>query len=184
VTAWPAQRRQTGSTRVVLEEVALRALVVLLMASGVLGIGCGQAADSPAALRSPAAPILATGSSEAAAKAAAPGEVELPFHSEIAWAKVVNGRDAGPCQGLHGDPPNGMIYLMRNTSEGPAVTTRLGVSDFEIHTCVYGTMVNETKRPAGWRADLRWTSANGDVLLATSQFLYWTGQPSPVGVYV
>jgi hypothetical protein len=31
--------------------------------------------------------------------------------------------------------------------------------------------------PQGWFADIRWTAANGDVLLATSDFLYWTGAP-------
>jgi hypothetical protein len=70
-----------------------------------------------------------------------------------------------------------MVYLMRNTSEGPAVSTHLGAGDFQIRTCVYGRIVDGKRVPLGWLAVMHWTAANGDVLLATSRFLYWTGQP-------
>jgi hypothetical protein len=66
---------------------------------------------------------------------------------------------------------------MRNTNTAQAVSTHLGAGDYENHTCVYGTIVNGKRSPAGWLADVRWTAANGDVLLATSDFLYWTGTP-------
>jgi hypothetical protein len=150
----------------------MRALFVLIVVSGLVVLGCGQTADTPAAMQNPAAPTSGMGAGSAAAQPAEAGNVEVPFHSEIAWTKVVNGGNPGPCQGLHGDPPAGMAYLMRNTSEGSAVSSHLGAGVFEIHTCVYGTSA-----PAGWFADMRWTAANGDVLLATSRFLYWTGQP-------
>ena len=55
-----------------------------------------------------------------------------------------------------------------------AVSTHLGPGEYENHTCVYGT---PTTGPQGWFADIRWTADNGDVLLATSDFLYWTGKP-------
>lgn len=146
----------------------MRALVVLTVAAGLLMLGCGQAAETPVGLQSPATPTADMGSGSAAAKPADAGNVEVPFHSEIVWTKVVNGGNPGPCQGLHGDPPSGMVYLMRNTSEGPAVSSHLGAGVFEIHTCVYGTSA-----PAGWFADMRWTAANGDELLATSKFVTW-----------
>jgi hypothetical protein len=125
----------------------------------------------------PASPTSGIASGSAAAQSAAAKVVEVPFHSEITWTKVVNGGVPDPCQDLHGNPPAGMSYLMRNTSEGPAVSTHLGTGNFEIHTCVYGTMANGRPAPAGWFADMRWTAANGDVLLAMSRFLHWTGQP-------
>jgi hypothetical protein len=153
----------------------MRALFIAVLAAGLFLAGCGQAADNPADA-SPAGPTAVIGSGSAAAKASAES-VEVPFHSEITWTKVVNGGVPDPCQGLHGNPPAGMSYLMRNTSEGPAVSTHLGTGSFEIHTCVYGTMVNGKPAPAGWFADMRWTAANGDELLAMSRFLYWTGQP-------
>ena len=155
----------------------MRALLIAVLASGMLLAGCGQAADGPSALASPAAPTSGVKSDSQAALAPAGKTVEVPFHSGITWTKVVNGGVPDPCQGLHGNPPAGMSYLMRNTSEGPAVSTHLGDGNFEIHTCVYGTMVNGRPAPAGWFADMRWTAANGDVLLATSGFLYWTGTP-------
>ena len=155
----------------------MRALFTVLLASSVGLAGCGQAADSPMTTLNPAGPTAGIGSATAAAQSTEAKAVELPFHSEITWTKVVNGGAPDPCQGLHGNPPDGMVYLMRNTSEGPAVSTHLGEGNFEIHTCVYGTMVNGRPAPAGWFADMRWTAANGDVLLAMSRFLYWTGTP-------
>jgi len=155
----------------------MRVLFVVMLASGLCMAGCGQAADRPVVLDNPVGPSLITGSGSAAAQASGAKAVEVPFHSEITWTKVVNGGVPDPCQGLHGNPPAGMSYLMRNTSEGPAVSTHLGTGNFEIHTCVYGKMVSGRPAPAGWFADMRWTAANGDVLLATSDFLYWTGTP-------
>ena len=155
----------------------MRALFIVLLASSLCLAGCGQSADSPMATVNPAGPTAGLGSGSAAAQSAEAKVVEVPFHSEITWTKVVNGGVPDPCQGLHGNPPAGMSYLMRNTSEGPAVSTHLGAGNFEIHTCVYGTLVGGRPAPAGWFADMRWTAANGDVLLATSRFLYWTGQP-------
>jgi len=155
----------------------MRALLIAVLTAGLFLAGCEQAADGPSALASPAAPTSGVKSDSQAASAPAGKTVEVPFHSEITWTKVVNGGVPDPCQGLHGNPPAGMSYLMRNTSEGPAVSTHLGGGNFEIHTCVYGTMVNGRPAPAGWFADMRWTAANGDLLLAMSRFLYWTGTP-------
>lgn len=162
----------------------MRNVVIAMFASGLLVAGCGQTADTPAALANPASPTAVTGSGISAAAAPADAKVvELPFHSEVVWTKVVNGGAPDSCQGLHGNPPAGMSYLMRNTSEGPAVSTHLGEGNFEIHTCVYGTPGNPAAippirpTPMGWFADMRWTAANGDVQLATSKFLYWTGTP-------
>jgi hypothetical protein len=155
----------------------MRALFIAMLASSLCLAGCGQAADNPVAAVNPASPTSGISSGSAAAQSAAAKVVEVPFHSEITWTKVANGGVPDPCQGLHGNPPAGMSYLMRNTSEGPAVSTHLGTGNFEIHTCVYGTMVSGRPAPAGWFADMRWIAANGDVLLATSDFLYWTGTP-------
>ena len=155
----------------------MRALFVAMLASGLCLAGCGQAADSPSVLETPAAPTAVTGSGSAAARTAAPGTVEVPFRSEVTWTKVVNGGDPGPCQGLHGNPPNGMIYLMRNTNEGVAVSTHLGTGDYVNHTCVYGRIVDGKPAPAGWLADVRWTAANGDELYATSAFVRWVITP-------
>ncbi len=147
----------------------MRALLIAVLASGMLLAGCGQAADGPSALASPAAPTSGVKSDSQAAAAPAAKTVEVPFHSEITWTKVVNGGVPDPCQGLHGNPPAGMSYLMRNTSEGPAVSTHLGTGNFEIHTCVYGTIMNNKRAPAGWFADMRWTAANGDVPVGDEQ---------------
>jgi len=155
----------------------MRALFIVLLASSVCLAGCGQASDSPMTTLNPAGPTAGIGSGSAAAQSAAAKEVEVPFRSEITWTKVVNGGVPDLCQGLHGNPPEGMVYLMRNTSEGPSVSTHLGAGDFQIRTCVYGRIVDGKRVPLGWLADMRWTAANGDVLLATSRFLYWTGQP-------
>lgn len=155
----------------------MRVLFVVMLASGLCMAGCGQAADRPVVLDNPVGPSLITGSGSAAAQASGAKAVAVPFHSEITWTKVVNGGVPDPCQGLHGNPPEGMVYLMRNTSEGPAVSTHLGAGDFQIRTCVYGRIVDGKRVPLGWLADMHWTAANGDVLLATSRFLYWTGQP-------
>jgi hypothetical protein len=155
----------------------MRALFIVLLASSSCLAGCGQTADNPVAAVNPAGPTAGIGSGSAAAQAAEAKAVELPFHSKITWTKVVNGGVPDPCQGLHGNPPEGMVYLMRNTSEGPAISTHLGDGSFEIHTCVYGRIVDGKRVPLGWLADMHWTAANGDVLLATSRFLYWTGQP-------
>jgi len=155
----------------------MRAPLVVFLVPALLLAGCGQTADNPEAYASPAAPTPALQSTAGASAAPTTTSEEVPFHSELAWTKVVNGGDPGPCQGLHGSAPDGMVYLMRNTSEGLAVTTHLGAGNYEIHTCVYGRVVDGRRTPAGWLADMHWTAANGDVLQATSEFLYWTGQP-------
>lgn len=157
----------------------MRPLSIVLLISALSAAGCGQTADNPGALASPAAPTSVLRSDSQAASAPATKTVEVPFHSEIAWTKVVNGGDASPCLALHGAPPAGTSYLMRNANEGSAVSAHLGTGKYENHTCVYGKPATETTKmfPMGWFADLRWTAANGDVLLATSDFLYWTGKP-------
>ena len=146
----------------------MRPLLVVLLVSGLVVVGCGSTSDKPMAIDNPAGPTVGAGSGSTATQA-----VEVPFHSEITWTKVVNGGDAGPCLALHGDAPGGMVYLMRNTSEGPAVSSHLGAGEFEIHTCVYGWVVDGKPAPAGWLADMRWVAANGDELLATSKFVTW-----------
>jgi hypothetical protein len=95
---------------------------------------------------------------------------ETPFHSDVVWTKVEGSRTA-----LCTRPaPAGTVYLMRNTITGTAATSPLGAAEFLGHTCVYGT---PGTAPAGWFMDIQWTAANGDVLLATSDFQYWTGTP-------
>jgi len=155
----------------------MRELLIVFLASGLSMAGCGQAAVGPGALASPAAPTSVLGSDAQAASAPAAKTVEVPFHSEVTWTKVVNGGDPGPCQDLHGNPPDGMIYLMRNTNEGVAVSTHLGTGDYVNHTCVYGRIVDGKPAPAGWLADVRWTAANGDELYATSAFVRWVITP-------
>ncbi len=153
----------------------MRVLLIAILSAGLFAAACGPAADQPGVLNSPAGPTAVVSSGIQAVKAPAVDAVEVPFHSEIAWTKVVNGGDPGPCLALHGAPPAGTSYLMRNTNEGSAVSTHLGAGEYENHTCVYGILTPFT--PKGWVADIRWIAANGDVLLATSDFLYWTGQP-------
>jgi hypothetical protein len=97
--------------------------------------------------------------------------VELPFHSEIAWETKTVGSDIALCPY---PPPEGKVYVMRNTNVGTHVTTHLGTGAYENHTCVYATPGG---KPEGWIADVHWTAANGDVLQAKSSFQYWTGTP-------
>jgi hypothetical protein len=68
-----------------------------------------------------------------------------------------------------------MVYLQRNTQTGTAVSSLLGEGEFLGHTCVYGTPPGPgtPAKPAGWFMDVQWTAANGDVLLATSEFQEW-----------
>jgi hypothetical protein len=99
-----------------------------------------------------------------------PEGVEVPFHSEIAWSKVERS-DVALCVV---PPPAGRVYLMRNTLSGTAVSTHLGKGAFLGHTCVYGT---PERGPEGWLMDVRFTAANGDVLLANARFIRWTGTP-------
>ena len=146
----------------------MRAPLIAVLASGMFLVGCGQAADGPSALTSPAAPTSVLRSDSRAASAPAAKTVEVPFHSELTWAKIP-GNDISLCTR---PAPAGKTYLMRNTNQGMAVSTHLGAGEYENHTCVYGT----PGKPEGWFADIRWTAANGDVLLATSDFLYWTGK--------
>ena len=156
----------------------MRALFVVMVAGGLCLAGCGQAADSPVVLDNPVGPSLITGSGSAAAKTGAAGTVEVPFHSELTWEKIP-GSDISLC--TH-SLPAGKVYLQRNTNKGVAVSTHLGAGTYENHTCVYGTPGTPgppatPPKPEGWFADIRWTAANGEILLATSDFLYWTGKP-------
>ena len=141
----------------------MRVQLVVVLASGLLLGGCGQYADRPTI--DPVSPTSVVGASSAAAQSTA----EVPFHSELTWTKT-EGSQVSLCTHAL---PEGRVYLMRNTIRGTAVSTHLGAGEFEGHTCVYGT----PGKPAGWFADYRWTAANGDVLVSTSAFLYWTGQP-------
>ena len=127
----------------------MRALLIAVLTAGVFLAGCNQTAENSSAFASPAAPTSGVKSDSQAASAPADQTVEVPFHSEITWTKVVNGGDPSPCQGLHGNPPDGMVYLMRNTSDGLAVTTHLGAGDYQIRTCVYGRVVEGKPAPDG-----------------------------------
>lgn len=147
----------------------MRALFIAMLAAGLCLAGCGQAADSPSVLNNPVSPTVDTGSGSSAAKTGAADSVEVPFHSELTWEKIP-GSDISLC--THPLPP-GKVYMARNTNKGMAVSTHLGAGEYENHTCVYG----DPGKPEGWFADIRWTAANGDILLATSAFLYWTGKP-------
>lgn len=138
-----------------------------LITAGLLLTACGQGADHPNVLASPVGPTAVT----ASAPVSTPGASDalLPFHSELTWEKLP-GSEISLC--TH-PLPDGRIYLARNTNKGMAVSTHLGTGEYENHTCVYGT----PGKPEGWFADIRWTAANGDILLATSDFQYWTGKP-------
>lgn len=144
--------------------------LAVVLASGLILTGCGQDAGTPAMLTSPTGPTAVTGLGATGPSTPSASQVEVPFHSELTWDKFTSSPDVSACTRT---PPTGKVYLFRNTNTGIAVTTHLGTGAYENHTCVYGT----TAGPAGWFADIRWTAANGDVLLATSDFLYWTGQP-------
>jgi hypothetical protein len=148
----------------------MRPLLIFVLASGLLLAGCAQAADGPVALASPAAPTAGLGSDSQAAAAPGAKSVEMPFHSEVTWAK-----SEGSLVSLCTHPlPAGKVYLARNTITGTAISTHLGAGEYEGHTCVYGPPGGPFQ---GWFGDVRWTAANGDVLLATSEFLRWTGTP-------
>ena len=147
----------------------MRELLIVVLASGLCLVGCGQTADNPGALASPAAPTPAL-QSTAGATAAHAAAAEVPFHSELVWTKT-----EGSLTSLCTRPlPAGKVYLQRNTIQASAVSTHLGEGPFEGHTCVYGTAEGG---PEGWFADMRWTAANGDVLLGVSEFQRWTGVP-------
>ena len=144
--------------------------LAVVLASGLILTGCGQDAGTPAMLTSPTGPTAVTGSGATGSSTPSANDVEVPFHSEITWDKTGGSSDVSLCTRT---PPAGKVYLFRNTNTGIAVTTHLGTGAYENHTCVYGT----PGKPEGWIADIRWTAANGDVLLATSVSLYWTGKP-------
>lgn len=135
-----------------------------VFASGLLIAACGQDANHPTLIATPTAPS-AVGASGATSTA----RVEVPFHSDVVWQKT-EGTQVGLCTV---PPPPGKMYLMRNTITATAVSTHLGTGDYLGHTCVYGTPAG----PEGWFSDVRWTAANGDVLLATGAFREWTGVP-------
>lgn len=148
----------------------MRTRFAVVLASGLLLCGCGQGADRPAVLASPAGPTAVTGTDAGGPSTPSTSQVPVPFHSELTWDKTSSSADVSACTRTL---PEGKVYLFRNTNTGIAISTHLGTGDYVNHTCVYGT----PGRPEGWFADIRWTAANGDVLLATSDFLYWTGLP-------
>lgn len=141
-----------------------RPFVVVLVSLLCLG-GCSQSATSPSALGASPAPTAVLSPSQVS-----PAGVEGPFHSDVDWSKV-EGSEVSLCTV---PLPEGKVYLMRNTLSGPAVSTHLGSGTFLGHTCVYGT---RERGPEGWLMDVRWTAANGDTLLATAEFIRWTGTP-------
>jgi hypothetical protein len=156
----------------------MRAHLAVVLATGLFLVGCGQDASTSGMLSSPAGPTAVTGSGAPGSSTPSASDVEVPFHSELTWEKIP-GSDISLC--TH-SLPAGKVYLQRNTNKGMAVSTHLGAGAYENHTCVYGTPGNPgppatPPRPEGWFADVRWTAANGDILLATSDFLYWTGKP-------
>lgn len=141
--------------------------LLVLIAAGLLLTACGRNTGNPDSLATPVGPTAVAGSGPTSTPTAS--DALVPFHSELTWSKVP-GSDISLC--TH-PLPAGKIYLARNTNRGTAVSTHLGTGGYENHTCVYGT----PRKPEGWFADIRWTAANGDVLVATSDFLYWTGMP-------
>lgn len=139
-----------------------------LFTAGLILTGCGYDTDRSSANTSPVGPT-AVAPTSVPMTVPAEGDAAVPFHSELTWEKIP-GSDSSLCTR---PLPSGKVYLMRNTNRGIAVSTHLGRGEYENHTCVYGT----PGKPEGWLADIRWTAANGDVLLATSDFQYWTGTP-------
>jgi hypothetical protein len=102
-----------------------RPFVVVLVSLLCLG-GCSQPANSPAAPGSPLAPTAVLSPSQLS-----PADVEVPFHSEVAWSKV-EGTEVALCTV---PLPEGKVYLMRNTLSGTAVSTHLGSGTWVGHTC-------------------------------------------------
>jgi hypothetical protein len=144
----------------------MRARILAVLASGLLVAACQQSGNAPSMTANPASPSSVVDMSSA----------DVPFHSEIVWTKV-EGSQVGLCDR---PAPAGKVYLMRNTQTGTHVTTHLGEGAFLGHTCVYGIPPQTPGGrpvPQGWFADFQWTAANGDVLMATSEFQYWTGVP-------
>lgn len=141
----------------------MRSAFVAILVTGLSLAGCARSVDGPNAIVGPVAPT-------AVSTTAAASTAEVPFHSELTWEKTVGSQVALCTHAL----PEGKVYLMRNTQTATATSTHLGIGAFEGHTCVYGTVA---RGPEGWFADFHWIAANGDVLRATSEFLYWTGQP-------
>jgi hypothetical protein len=149
----------------------MRALLIVVLAAGLFLAGCGQAADSPSVLTSLTGPttVVTSGTQAAAAPAADP--VALPFHSEVIWEKTMNQVPAGHCARTL---PAGLVYKWLTHNEGTHVSTHLGSGAYENYLCVFGT----AQAPTGWYAEvIRWTAANGDLLLGTSEFQHWTGAP-------
>jgi hypothetical protein len=139
------------------------------LVSGLLVVACGRAADRPGAVGGPAGPSHVEIADQVATAVPAASAAAVPFASQVAWAKT-----EGMLTSLCTRPlPAGKMYLMRNTITGAAESTHLGAGTYEGHTCVYGT----PGIPEGWFGEVRWTAANGDVLLATSAFRRWTGTP-------
>jgi hypothetical protein len=142
----------------------MRARLIVMLASGLCLAGCGQAAESPSVLEDPAGPTIVTGSGSAAASAAA-ATVEVKFHSDLTWKKVL-GSDISLC--TH-SLPEGKVYVAGNTNKGVAVSTHLGTGEYENHACVYGTpgkpeggsLTFTGRRPTATSCWLRVTSSTG-----------------------
>ena len=149
----------------------MRAHLAVVLTSGLLLAGCGQDADSPGRADQPGGPdgrhrVRRHGRVHARRQ---PGPGAVPL-GDSRGRRRPGLRTSASARAHH---QKGKVYLLRNTNKGMAVSTHLGAGEYENHTCVYGA----SGRPEGWFADIRWTAANGDVLLATSDFLYWTGTP-------
>lgn len=144
----------------------MRSALIVVLVAGLSLAGCARSADSPDTIAAPAAPSVVAGNGTASASSAA----EVPFRSDVVWNKM-QGTDVTLCTV---PPPEGKVYLMRNELSGPHVSTHLGEGTFLGHTCVYGT---RERGPEGWLMDVRFTAANGDVLVANARFIRWTGVP-------
>jgi hypothetical protein len=149
----------------------MRVTLVPIVALTLFLVGCGRSGDRPNEMVSPIGPTAVTEPSST------PGEsmIEVPFRSEIVWEKTMTGVPTGHCSQTL---PEGLIYLWLTHNEGIAVSSHLGTGAYENYLCVFGSVVEGKPAPQGWYAEsIRWTAANGDVLLATSVFQRWTGTP-------
>jgi hypothetical protein len=148
----------------------MRSSLLAVLVSGLFLAACDGNAAKPSALANPVSPTAVSGSGSDTSATENAEPVAVPFHAEVVWQKI-EGSDVALCTR---QPPAGMVYKQHNAQYGTAVATHLGTADFEGHTCVYGPPAGG---PAGWLGEVRWTAANGDVLLTTSEFLNWTGTP-------
>jgi hypothetical protein len=133
-------------------------------------VACSQAPNGPSSAVNAVSPTAVS-----QAPAAAANLVEVPFHSELAWDKTMNEVPAGHCPRAL---PDGIVYLWLTHNVGTHTTTHLGTGPYENFLCVFGRVIDGKPAPVGWYAEtVQWTAANGDVLLAKSEFQRWTGTP-------